>query len=59
MDKQKPNQHDDSWLDEFLTSPDVGEELGPDENAVSSVGLTHPEDAELERIIQETKELYV
>ena len=57
MDKQKPNQHDDSWLDEFLTSPDVGEELGPDENAVSSVGLTHPEDAELERIIQETKEL--
>lgn len=57
MDKQKPNEHDDSWLDEFLTSPDVGEELGPDENAVSSVGLTHPEDAELERIIQETKEL--
>ncbi len=57
MDKQKPNEHDDSWLDEFLTSPNIGEELGPDENAVSSVGLTHPEDAELERIIQETKEL--
>lgn len=57
MDKQKPNQHDDSWLDEFLTSPQVGEELGPDEHAVSSAGLTHPADAELERIIQETKEL--
>lgn len=57
MDNQKPNEHDDSWLDEFLTSPNIGEELGPDENAVSSVGLTHPKDAELERIIQETKEL--
>lgn len=46
---------DDNWLDELLTSPELGEELGPDEHAVTSAGLTHPKDAELERIIQETK----
>ena len=57
MDKPTPNEHDESWLDEFLDAPNLADELGPDENAVSAAGLTHPADAELERIIQETKEL--
>lgn len=57
MDKSNPNEHGENWLDEILDAPDLSEELGPDENAVSSAGLTHPEDVELERIIQETKEL--
>lgn len=57
MDNQNTNglPQDDSWLDELLTSPELGDELGPDESAVTSAGLTHPDDAELERIIQETK----
>ncbi len=57
MDNQKNPElpEDDHWLDELLSSPEVGDELGPDEHAVSSAGLTHPNDAELERIIQETK----
>lgn len=43
----------DNWLDEFLASPELKDELGPDEQAVNSAGLTHPSDAELEKIIEE------
>lgn len=55
MDENKlPNQQpDDNWLDQILTGPSVKEEIGIDEHAVSSAGLTHPSDLELERIMQE------
>lgn len=57
MDNQKnpTPSHDDSWINEILSQPDVGAEIGPDEQAVSAAGLTHPADLELERIIHETK----
>ncbi len=45
---------DDSWFDDILSAPVLGEEIGPDEQAVNAAGLTHPADAELEQIIQET-----
>lgn len=51
--KHEPFQ-DDGWFDEILAAPKLGDEIGPDEQAVSAAGLTHPADAELERIIQET-----
>lgn len=42
---------DDSWLDEILGEADPVKEIGPDDEAMS--GLTRPEDAEVERIVQE------
>ena len=45
---------DDSWIDEILETPDHGDEILPDEAAISSAGLTHPSDVEVEQIIQET-----
>ena len=42
------------WFHELLHEPVLGEEIGVDEHAVTSAGLTHPNDAELDRIIQET-----
>ncbi len=56
LDNKPENTDDESWLDDILTSPDLSDELGPDESAVNSAGLTHPDDAELERIIAETIE---
>ena len=57
MDNQKnpTPPHDDSWIDDMLPPPEVDSEIGPDELAVSSAGLTHPADVELDRIINETK----
>ena len=57
MDNQnKPEMPaDDSWFDELLARPQVGEEISADEQAVSS--LTDPADLELEQIIQETKNM--
>lgn len=53
MDNQNNNTGSD-WLDEILGTKSTPKELGPDELAVAAAGLTHPDDAELERIIQET-----
>lgn len=44
---------EDRWLEEFLAAPDLGAEIGVDEQAVASAGLTHPSDLELEKIMQE------
>ena len=60
--KKDPASIVDSWLDEILEKnnvadipqEDIPEEIGPDEQAVASVGLTHPDDLELERIVQQT-----
>lgn len=43
----------DSWMDELLSSPAVGDEIGPDEQAIRSANLSHPDDAELDQIMQE------
>ncbi len=48
-------QEDTPWLDDILDTPAAAPEIGPDEQAVAAAGLTHPEDAELEQIIQLTK----
>ena len=63
MDNKKdPAGMVDDWLNEILDRLNIdttdskteNAELGPDEQAVSSAGLTHPDDIELERIVQET-----
>ena len=55
MDENKlPDQlSDDKWLEEFLAAPDLGAEIGVDEQAIAAAGLTHPSDLELEKIMQE------
>ena len=52
---QQPQK--DDWLDEILGTQDLTEELGPDEQAIASAGLTHPDDLELERIAPVFSEL--
>lgn len=49
MDKQN-----DNWLDDILGQQQEKEEIRLDEQAVSSAGLTHPDELDLERIVQET-----
>lgn len=59
MDNEKKTEMpaDDSWFDELLARPQMGEEISADEHAVTSAGLTDPADLELEQIIQETHDL--
>ncbi len=55
MDNTKntdPNQNSD-WFEDLLSQPSVGNEIGPDENAVSSAGLSDISDLEFEKIMQE------
>ena len=61
MDNQnKPEMPaDDSWFDELLARPQVGEEISADEQAVSSANLTDPADLELEQIIQEAHNMEI
>ncbi len=47
---------DTPWLDEVLAIPDTAPEIGPDEQAIAAAGLTHPQDAELEDIMQQIKQ---
>lgn len=57
MDNERKNPEqplDEAWLDEILGIKTPSAELGVDELAASSAGLTKPEDLELERIVQET-----
>lgn len=54
MNKQTNDPNQDNWLEEFLKSHQAPEEIGPDESSTLSAGLTHPDDLELERIVQET-----
>lgn len=59
MDNRKTpdNQPDSSWMDELLPPQALGQEIGPDEQAVEAAGLIRPEDAELEQIIAEAKRM--
>lgn len=60
--KKDPASLVGEWLDEILKKANLPEkdskssnpELGPDEYAIAQAGLTHPDDVELERIVQET-----
>ena len=54
LNSPQPENENENWLDDFLDSPKLGEELGPDEHAIHSAGLTHPSEAEIDRIVQET-----
>lgn len=53
MDKQHNDPAQDNWLDDILGKQQTMDDIGPDETAVASAGLTHPDDLEFERIIQE------
>lgn len=44
---------EENWLENLLAKPAAAEEIGADEQAVSSAGLTHPNDLELEQIMAE------
>ena len=48
-----PNQ-EPKWLDDILQTPEQGEQIGPDEQAVSSTSFADLADIELEKILQET-----
>ena len=51
--KNKDNVQNEDSFDDVLGAPLVQEEIGPDEGAVSSAGLIHPDDMELEMIMAE------
>ena len=51
--ENKDKAPDEGWIDDVLGAPLVEEEIGPDEHAVASAGLIHPDDMELEMIIAE------
>lgn len=53
MENKNPKTNDD-WLDEILGKRNVPRELRADELAVAADGLAHPEEMDLERIVQET-----
>ena len=52
----QPENQSKNWLDDVLDKPQLSNELGPDEQAISSAGLTHPADAQVDEIIQEVAE---
>lgn len=54
MDKKQNETNQENWLDDILGKQDAPKELSADELAAYSAGLTHPDDLELERIVQET-----
>ena len=54
--RKDPSSMVDTWLDEILEKNNITPQIGPDEQAASSAGLTHPDDLELERIVKETLE---
>ncbi|MDD6199668.1 MAG: endolytic transglycosylase MltG [Firmicutes bacterium] len=53
MENEKNNGLPDDWFEDLLTAPDTGEEIGTDEQAVSSHAMTGLSDLELEKIMQE------
>ena len=54
MDKKFNDSNQDNWLDDILEKPADASQIDTDEQAASAAGLTHPDDVELERIVQET-----
>lgn len=54
--EHKENPQEESWIDEVLGQAIPESELGPDEHAVASAGLIHPDDMELEMILAEHRQ---
>jgi len=53
--ERKDTPQNEEWLDDVLGEAPQVSELGPDESAVASAGLIHPNDMELEMIMAEHK----
>jgi len=53
MDNEKMNGQPDHWFDDLMRTPETGEEIGADEQAVASHDMPELSDMELEKIIQE------
>lgn len=51
-----PQPEEEKWLDDILSPNPERAEIGPDEQAISAAGLSHPEDAEVDRILAEMKD---
>lgn len=49
------NEDDLLWLENLISNPETADEIQADESAIAAAGLTHPDDLELERILQEAK----
>lgn len=56
MDNERNDLPQEGWLDDILGAPTPESELGPDEHAVASAGLIHPDDMELEQILAEHRQ---
>ena len=54
MENQNKDNFNENWLDEVLGKQNTAKEISFDEAALNAAGLIHPDDAELERIVQET-----
>lgn len=54
MDKNYNDYNQETWLDDILGKPAESKQIDTDEQAAVAAGLTHPDDLELERIVQET-----
>lgn len=53
MDNEKMHDQPENWFDDLLTSPETGNEIGTDETAMASYGMSELSDLELEKIMQE------
>lgn len=54
--KRKDMPENQDWIDDVLGAASPEKELGPDEMAVYSAGLIHPNDMELEQILAEQRQ---
>ncbi len=54
-EKRKEIPAEEDWFDDLLGKPVPEKDLGPDEHAVHSAGLIHPDDMELEQILAELR----
>lgn len=53
FEKKDSRQSQEDWLDEILGEQEAVGEIEADEHAITSAGLTHPNDAELDAILAE------
>lgn len=53
-EEEVPMTEEALWEDQPVDIPVLAEEIGPDELVIAAAGLTHPEDLEFEKIMEET-----
>lgn len=53
FEKKDSQQSTEDWLDEILGEQEALDEIEADEHAITSAGLTHPSDAEVDAILAE------